>query len=37
VAGDHGYAILLRAPDRDWDKVFGDLQPVYEHFKPADE
>ncbi|MFB4306161.1 protein kinase [Actinomadura sp. GTD37] len=37
VAKGHGYAILLRAPDKEWDKVFADLQPVYEHFKPADD
>ncbi|WP_243708944.1 serine/threonine-protein kinase [Actinomadura sp. GC306] len=37
VAGDHGYAILLRAPDDEWDKVFGELQPVYRYFEPADD
>ncbi|WP_433464282.1 protein kinase domain-containing protein [Spirillospora sp. CA-128828] len=36
VTNGHGYAILLRAPDDDWDKVFSDLQPVYRFFKPAD-
>lgn len=37
VTNGHGYAILLRAPDEDWDKVFSDLQPVYRFFEPADD
>jgi hypothetical protein len=37
VAGDHGYAILLCAPDKEWGKVFADLQPVYRFFQPADD
>ena len=37
VAGGHGYAILLRAPDKEWDEIFAALQPVYAHFKPADD
>ncbi|XRQ16410.1 protein kinase domain-containing protein [Actinomadura welshii] len=37
VTNGHGYAILLRAPDKDWDKVFSDLQPVYRFFEPADD
>ncbi|URM95957.1 protein kinase [Actinomadura madurae] len=37
VTNGHGYAILLCAPDDDWDKVFSDLQPVYRTFKPADD
>jgi hypothetical protein len=37
VTNGHGYAILLRAPDDEWDKVFSDLQPVYTYFKPADD
>ncbi|CNG77878.1 Putative serine/threonine-protein kinase PknA [Mycobacterium tuberculosis] len=37
VTDGHGYAILLRAPDDAWSKVYADLQPVYEHFKPADD
>ncbi|HEY8478481.1 MAG TPA: protein kinase [Spirillospora sp.] len=32
---EHGYAILLRAPDRDWSRVFAELQPVYQFFEPA--
>ncbi|WP_233525903.1 serine/threonine-protein kinase [Actinomadura spongiicola] len=35
VAGGHGYAILLCAPEQDWDKVFAEMQPVYRFFKPA--
>ncbi|GAA2622596.1 serine/threonine-protein kinase [Actinomadura fulvescens] len=35
VANGYGYAILICAPDKDWDKTIADLQPVYEHFKPA--
>ncbi|WP_243725765.1 serine/threonine-protein kinase [Actinomadura rubrisoli] len=35
VAGGHGYAILVRAPDADWDKVIADLQPVFRFFEPA--
>ncbi|GAA4236278.1 serine/threonine-protein kinase [Actinomadura meridiana] len=35
VANGHGYAILLCAPDKDWAKVFADLQPVYRFFEPA--
>ncbi|MFA1548475.1 serine/threonine-protein kinase [Actinomadura chokoriensis] len=37
VTKGHGYALLLRAPDADWDKVYADLQPVYRFFKPADD
>ncbi|WP_245666897.1 serine/threonine-protein kinase [Actinomadura latina] len=37
VTKGHGYAILLCAPDAGWDKVFKDLQPVYQYFKPADD
>ncbi|MFG2085746.1 serine/threonine-protein kinase [Spirillospora sp. NPDC048824] len=37
VTDGHGYAILLRAPDKDWDKVLSDLQPVYRFFEPADD
>jgi serine/threonine protein kinase len=37
VANGHGYAILLRAPEAAWDKVFQEMQPVYAHFKPADD
>ncbi|MFA1539857.1 serine/threonine-protein kinase [Actinomadura monticuli] len=37
VTNGHGYALLLRAPDKEWDRVFADLQPVYEYFKPADD
>jgi hypothetical protein len=37
VTNGHGYAILLSAPDADWSKVYADLQPVYEHFTPADD
>ncbi|WP_243717275.1 protein kinase domain-containing protein [Actinomadura darangshiensis] len=37
VTNGHGYAILLRAPDGEWDKVYSDLQPVYQFFKPADD
>ncbi|MGW5414941.1 serine/threonine-protein kinase [Actinomadura geliboluensis] len=37
VANGHGYAILLRAPDAAWAKVFAELQPVYAHFQPADD
>ncbi|WP_254715577.1 serine/threonine protein kinase [Actinomadura sp. NAK00032] len=37
VANGHGYAILLRAPDAAWAKVFAELQPVYAYFKPADD
>lgn len=36
VTKGHGYAILLRAPDGDWDEVYSELQPVYRFFKPAD-
>ncbi|WP_242608806.1 serine/threonine-protein kinase [Actinomadura formosensis] len=36
VTHGHGYAILLRAPDDDWDRVYSDLQPVYRFFKPAE-
>ncbi|WP_235036776.1 serine/threonine-protein kinase [Actinomadura sp. K4S16] len=36
VTKGHGYAILLRAPDADWDEVYSELQPVYRSFKPAD-
>ncbi|WP_281273859.1 serine/threonine-protein kinase [Actinomadura pelletieri] len=35
VAGGHGYAILLCAPESDWAKVFADMQPVYRFFEPA--
>ncbi|WP_067895788.1 serine/threonine-protein kinase [Actinomadura chibensis] len=35
VANGHGYAILLCAPDKDWEKVLADLQPVYRLFTPA--
>ncbi|MDL4814523.1 serine/threonine-protein kinase [Actinomadura opuntiae] len=37
VANGHGYAILLRAPQDAWDRTFSQLQPVYEHFKPAED
>ncbi|WP_243713363.1 serine/threonine-protein kinase [Actinomadura sp. 6K520] len=37
VTEGHGYAILLRAPDKEWDKVFSELQPVYRHFEPAED
>ncbi|MEU8797921.1 protein kinase [Spirillospora sp. NPDC048819] len=37
VTDGHGYAILLRAPDKEWDKVFSDLQPVYRFFEPAED
>ena len=37
VTHGHGYAILLRAPDAEWDKVYRDLQPVYRYFEPADD
>ncbi|WP_240809684.1 serine/threonine protein kinase [Actinomadura sp. WMMA1423] len=36
VTKGHGYAILLRAPEDEWDEVYSELQPVYRSFKPAD-
>ncbi|WP_344270065.1 serine/threonine-protein kinase [Actinomadura napierensis] len=37
VANGHGYAILLHVPQDAWDRAFSQLQPVYEHFKPAED
>ncbi|WP_243717653.1 serine/threonine-protein kinase [Actinomadura sp. KC345] len=37
VTEGHGYAILLRAPDKNWNTVLSDLQPVYAFFEPADD
>jgi hypothetical protein len=36
VTNGHGYAILLSAPEREWDKTFDRLAPVYESFKSED-
>ena len=36
VMNGHGYAILLSAPDRDWQTTFTKLQPVYHHFTAAE-
>jgi hypothetical protein len=36
VTNGHGYAILLRAPQDDWDRTFSQLQPVYRYFEPAE-
>ncbi|MFI0447024.1 protein kinase [Actinomadura sp. 6N118] len=35
VMNGMGYAIVLYAPDKDWDKTLADLAPVYEYFTPA--
>ncbi|KAB2351409.1 serine/threonine-protein kinase [Actinomadura rudentiformis] len=32
VMNGMGYAIVLYAPHKDWDKTLADLAPVYEHF-----
>jgi serine/threonine protein kinase len=37
VTNGHGYALLLRAPDAEWDRVYSELQPVYRFFKPAED
>lgn len=37
VTDDHGYAILLRAPEKDFERVRAELRPVYEFFEPADD
>src|SRR5690606_41280381 len=34
VTDDHGYAILLRAPEKDFERVRAELRPVYEPFEP---
>ncbi|WP_246491189.1 serine/threonine-protein kinase [Actinomadura alba] len=36
VTNGHGYAILLSVPEREWDKTFERLAPVYESFKSED-
>jgi hypothetical protein len=36
VAGGRGYAIFLVAPDDEWKKTRADMEPVFQHFEPAD-
>ncbi|XVQ15975.1 serine/threonine-protein kinase [Spirillospora sp. CA-255316] len=36
VMNDTGYAIVLVAPDADWDKTFAEMAPIYQFFKPKD-
>ncbi|MFB4313216.1 protein kinase [Actinomadura sp. 21ATH] len=36
VMNDTGYAIVLVAPDKDWDETFARMDPVYRFFKPRD-
>jgi hypothetical protein len=36
VMNDMGYAIVLVAPDKDWDGTLAEMDPVYRFFKPAD-
>ncbi|MFC5744176.1 serine/threonine-protein kinase [Actinomadura rugatobispora] len=36
VMNDTGYAIVLVAPDADWDKTFSEMAPIYQFFKPKD-
>ncbi|MFI0353907.1 protein kinase [Actinomadura sp. 9N407] len=36
VMNDIGYAIVLVAPDKDWERTFAEMAPIYTFFKPAD-
>ncbi|WP_033322309.1 serine/threonine-protein kinase [Actinomadura atramentaria] len=35
VMNGHGYAIVLYAPDADWDATLARMQPVFSFFRPA--
>jgi hypothetical protein len=37
IMNDTGYAIVLVAPDADWDRTFREMAPVYRFFEPKDE
>jgi hypothetical protein len=36
VMNDTGYAIVLVAPDADWDRTLAEMAPIYQFFKPKD-
>jgi hypothetical protein len=35
IMNGHGYAIVISAPDGQWDRARSKLAPVYEHFLPG--
>ncbi|WP_344590473.1 serine/threonine-protein kinase [Actinomadura vinacea] len=37
VMKDMGYAIVLVAPDKDWDRTFAEMDPVYRFFEGKDD
>ncbi|HEX2312469.1 MAG TPA: serine/threonine-protein kinase [Thermomonospora sp.] len=36
VANGRGYAIFLVAPESEWEETRRDMEPVFEHFEPAE-
>ena len=36
VMNDTGYAIVLVAPDADWERTLAEMAPVYQFFEPKD-